>query len=275
MAEKIRILFLAANPIDARVHLRLDEEARAIRKQLQAGSNRESFEVVSEWAVRPSHLQEALLMHNPHIVHFSGHPNNNKGITLEGRDGKMKPVSKQALAELFRILKGNIRIVFLNACYSRRQIGGLRKVIDFTIAMNSTIGAETAVVFASHFYQGLAFGRSVIEAFELAKLQLELVGINESKTPELFVRQGVDVSRAYLIKTAGGDRAHEGGAERSSSKFTVNQETEAEIGSVIGIHIHPLEDSRSFRTVKGPAKRGSVSSAVVARAVRKVANRRA
>jgi len=113
----------------------------------------------------------------------------------------------------------------------------------------------------------------VIEAFELAKLQLELVGINESKTPELFVRQGVDVSRAYLIKRAGGDKAHEGGAERSSSK-TAKQKIGAEI-SVIGIHIHPLEDSRSFRTVKGPAKRGSVSSAVVARAVRKVANRRA
>lgn len=235
MAEKIRILFLAANPVDARAHLRLDEEARAIRNKLKAGSERESFNLASEWAVRPAHLQEALLMHNPHIVHFSGHGSKNKGITLEDRDGNMKPLTKQALVELFRILKGNIRIVFLNACHSRRQIDSLREVIDFTITVNSTIGDKTAVVFASYFYQALAFGRSVPEAFELAKLQLELVGINESKTPELFVRQGVDVSKAYLT----------------------------------------LEDSGSFRSIKSPARLGSISHKDAARAVRMVANIRA
>lgn len=247
MAEKIRILFLAANPVDPGYRLRLDEEAREVDEKLQAGLTPESFEVVSQWAVRPSDLQKALLKHHPHIVHFSGHGSKNKGITLEDRDGNMTPLTKQALVELFRILKDNISIVFLNACHSRRQIDGLREVIDSTIAVNSTIGDKTAVVFASYFYQALAFGKSVTVAFKLAQNQLEFEGIAELQT-ELFQREGVDASKAYLIKRTGADRAHRGGAVR----------------------VGTLEDSRS---VKGPAKPGSVSAADVARAVRMVANR--
>lgn len=246
VAEKIRILFLAANPGDAGYRLRLDEEVREVEEKIQGGSKPDSFEVISHWVEKLSDLEKTLLRHRPHIVHFSGHGSKNKGITLEDRDGHVRPLSKQELVELFRNLKDNIRIVFLNACQSRRQIDGFSQVIDFTIAVNSTTGDKTAVVFAQYFYQALAFGRSVPEAFELAQNQLEVEGMDEAKTSELFVRQGVDVSKAYLIKT---DEAHRRVAVRDGF----------------------LDRARS---VKGPAKPGSVSSAVVAKAVRIVADMR-
>jgi CHAT domain-containing protein len=200
MTEKIRVLFLAANPVDGKYHARLDEEAREIDEKIQQGTKRDSFEVISRWAVRPSDLQKLLLRHQPHIVHFSGHGSKTEGIILEDNEGNMKPVSKEALIGLFRTLKDNIRIVFLNACHSKRQIDGLRATIDFTIVMKTTIGDSTAVVFSSYFYQSLAFGRSVKEAFELAKNQLALEGIEETKTPELLVREGVDASNTYLYE---------------------------------------------------------------------------
>lgn len=216
MTNKIKILLLTANPIDARYRLRLDEEAREIDEKIQVGSKREEFEVVSQWAVRPADLQKALLRHCPNVVHFSGHGSKTQGIVLEDRDGNMKPVSKSALTGLFRILQDNIKIVFLNACHSRVQIDGLRETIDFTIAMNTTIGDQAAVIFASYFYQALAFGRSVLEGFELAKNQLELEGIDESKTPVLLVRDGVDAANTYLVKkTASATAARKGGAGKS------------------------------------------------------------
>lgn len=215
MAHKLRILFLAAHPVDTFYRLRLDEEAREIDEKIQGGSKRELFEVVAQWAVRPSDLQKALLRHDPHIVHFSGHCKENEGITLEDQYGNMKPVSKQALIGLFRILKDNIKVVLLNACHSRHQADAIREVIDFTIAMKTTIGDKASVIFASYFYQALAFGRSVREAFELAKNELEIEGIDYAKTPELLERKGVDASKAYLIKKTGVDRAHKDGEKKS------------------------------------------------------------
>ena len=218
MTEKIKILFLAANPVDAGYRLRLDEEAREIDEKIQAGSKRDAFEIVSQWAIRPTDLQKALLRHSPDVVHFSGHGSKTQGIILEDPDGNMTPVSKPALTGLFRILKDNIKIVFLNACHSKVQIDGLRETIDFTVAMNIAIGDKTAVIFASYFYQALAFGRSVLEAFELAKNQLELEGIDESKTPELLVRDGVDAAKAYLMKQAKAAGARKGGARKSGGR---------------------------------------------------------
>jgi CHAT domain-containing protein len=200
MTDKIKILFLAANPVDAGYRLRLDEEAREIDEKIQIGSKRDAFEVVAQWSTRPSDLQKALLRYNPDIVHFSGHGSKQQGIILEDRDGNMTPVSKSALISLFRILKDNIKILFLNACHSNVQITALRETIDFTIAMKTSIGDKAAVTFAAHFYQALAFGRSVLDAFELAKNQLELEGIDESQTPALLVRDGVDAAKAYLMK---------------------------------------------------------------------------
>lgn len=217
MVQRIKILMLAANPIDIGYLPRLDREAREIDKKIQGGSKRDSFEVVTLWAVRPSDLQKALLSHAPHIVHFSGHGKKNE-ILLEDRDGNLTPVSKKALIELFRHLKDDIKIVFLNACHSRRQIDALREVIDFTIANNAVIDDKAAVIFSSHFYQALAFGRSVRKAFELAKNQLELEGIDGSKTPELLEREGADAAHAYLVKKPGASRTRNTGTKKAAGK---------------------------------------------------------
>src|SRR5689334_17186604 len=120
MSDKIKILFLGASPTD--VHpLRLSEEVREIEAEIQAGSQRDLFELDSQWAVRPSDLQRALLRFQPHIVHFSGHGSQNAEIVLEDNDGKSRPVSKQALIGLFKVLKDNVRVIVLNSCYSQPQ----------------------------------------------------------------------------------------------------------------------------------------------------------
>src|SRR5260370_30378792 len=128
MDEKIRVLFLAANPIDAG-HIRLEEEAREIRQQIEGGTHRSSFELVSSFATRPENLQHALLKYRPHIVHFSGHGRGPQGILLEDEAGKSKLVSLRAISNLFQILKDNVRVVIFNSCYSSRQPGALNEAI--------------------------------------------------------------------------------------------------------------------------------------------------
>jgi acyl-ACP thioesterase len=55
-----RILVLTANPRGTS-RLRLDEEVREIQSGLQRSKNRDQFELIPKWAVRPRDIQRAML----------------------------------------------------------------------------------------------------------------------------------------------------------------------------------------------------------------------
>ena len=196
--SKIKVLFLAANPAGTQP-LQLDEEIRRITAKIRAAEYRDSLEMVSRWAVRPDDLLQALLEVKPHVVHFSGHGSAAAELIVLDDRSNPKPVSKEALIHLFRILKDNVRVVVLNACYSRPQAEALAETIDYTVGMNQPIGDAAAIVFAASFYRATGFGRSVQEAFDLGKVALLLEGIPEDQTPELFVRKSVDASALSLV----------------------------------------------------------------------------
>ena len=142
-------------------------------------------------------MQEALLRHDPRIVHFSGRGRPG-GLVLQNDRGEARQVPKSALSDLFRILRGNVGIVVLNACYTRDQARALRDVVEYTISINDRISDAAAMVFAAHFYQSLVYGRTVRDAFDLAVNQLQLEGIHGAEAPELMVRSGVDQSAPFL-----------------------------------------------------------------------------
>lgn len=194
MPRKIKILFLAANPKDTS-SLRLGEEVRQIEDRIAFGSVRDSFDLDQRHALRTSDLQRVLLKYQPHIVHFSGHGSETQEIVLEDDLGKSKSVSREALVKLFRVLKDNVRVIVLNACLSKPQAEALQGLIDYTIGMNKEIGDKMAINFAGAFYQALAFDRTVPEAFELAKVEVDLAGLEGSDIPELFIRAGADVAK--------------------------------------------------------------------------------
>jgi hypothetical protein len=196
---KIKILFLAANPAFT-PPLKIDEEIRAIKQKIRAAEYRDSIELESAWAVRPDDLQQTLLEHKPHIVHFSGHGETTGELILLDKDGNPKPVKPEALQALFTILKDNIRIVFFNACYTEKQARAINEVIDCVIGMNTYISDQAATVFASSFYRALGFGLSVKESFDLGKAALQLEGIPEDNTPELLTKDGVDLSNFHASR---------------------------------------------------------------------------
>ncbi len=199
--SKTTILFLAANPTNSS-KLRLDEEIREIHAKIRAAEFRDSFDLVSRWAVRPLDLIQAFNEVKPHVVHFSGHGSPYAELVLEDDDGTAKPVSETALAALFRTIKDNIRLVLLNACHSQAQAQAISQVIDCTLGMNAAIGDEAAITFASTFYGALAFGRSVGQSFEQGRVALMLQGIPEEDTPVLLARPGVDsLSVSFINRT--------------------------------------------------------------------------
>lgn len=194
MIEKVRILFLAANPKDTS-QLRLDEEIREIQARIRAAAFRDTFELVSRWAVRPRDLLQAFNELTPHIVHFSGHGSSNAELVLEDDNGDAKVVSDTALAALFQTAKDNVRLVLLNVCNSELPARAVSQQVECTVGMKTSIGDEAAIVFASTFYGALAFGRSVGQAFDQGRTALMLEGIPEENTPVLLARPDVDALR--------------------------------------------------------------------------------
>lgn len=183
--KMIKILFLAANPFDTD-RLRLDEESRAIDAALRTADFRDRFDVKQHWAVRVGNVQEYLLRHRPDIVHFSGHGSTLSEIVLEDTSGNSHPVSPRALGRLFSILKDNIRCVVLNACYSESQAEAIAEHIDCVIGMSDSMGDVAVVSFATAFYRGLGYGRSIKTAFDLGCVEIDMENLNEQDIPRLI-----------------------------------------------------------------------------------------
>ena len=195
--KKSRILFLGANPAGSQ--LALDEESRAIEQKIRSTDQRDSLELITKWAVRPDDLLEYLNEYRPHVVHFSGHGTEEEEIILVDESRRAFPVSAAALKQLFTTLKDNIRVVVLNACYSRDQAEAIVEVIDCAIGMKQEIGDSGARAFAASFYRAVGYGHSVNDAFEQGKVALMLQGIPEETTPTLLVRAGVDADTLFLV----------------------------------------------------------------------------
>jgi hypothetical protein len=195
--SKVNALFLAANPTVTQP-LALDKEIRLIEERVRQAKYRNTLTFKSAWAVRPDDLLQLLNEHQPQIVHFSGH-GTDEGIYLEGENDQARLVPTQALKRLFTTLKDNVRLILLNACYSREQALALVEVIDCVIGMNDRISDEAAAIFAGSFYRGLGFGRSVQNAFDQGLVALSMSNIPEEDTPELLVKKGIDPNQLVLV----------------------------------------------------------------------------
>jgi hypothetical protein len=187
--EPVNILFLAANP-STTTRLRLDEEVRAIDQALRQANYRDQFDLRQHWAVRVADLQELLLRHQPHIVHFSGHGSPAGQLLLEDDRSREFAVPPDALSRLFAILRDRVRCVVLNACYSEPQAQAIAAHIDCVIGMPDAIGDAASLNFAASFYQALAYGRDVQTAFDLGCNRIDLQGLDEPSKPRLLAERG-------------------------------------------------------------------------------------
>ncbi|CCE07224.1 hypothetical protein BRAS3843_2000010 [Bradyrhizobium sp. STM 3843] len=181
------ILFLAANPTDSTV-LRLSEEAREIREELERAGLRDKFLFHERGAVRPKDLSRTLIDLSPRYLHFSGHGGPSGAIFLENEAAKSIPVSASALRTLFRASGDHLHCVLLNACYSRTQADEILTCVPFVIGMKDTIGDKAAIAFARGFYRGIGAGRPVPNSFDLGIAEMLIHSIPEDSIPDLLQR---------------------------------------------------------------------------------------
>ncbi|HEU4412854.1 MAG TPA: CHAT domain-containing protein [Polyangiaceae bacterium] len=199
--RKALILFLAANPENT-TRIKLHEESRAIEQKIRAADGREFFSLKIRLAATVDDLTQGLLEDKPLVMHFSGHGvKDPEGIVLHGERGGHELVKARALKSLFEAVRSKVevRVVVLNACYSKEQARAIREVVDCVVGMSTAIGDEVACRFAAAFYQGLAFGLHVQGAFKLGLTSIESHNLGEEDVPQLWVKDGVKAEDVILM----------------------------------------------------------------------------
>ena len=176
---KKTILFLSSNPVTT-AELDLGETKLNLGREIQDSINtieksidEARFSVKPIQAVRPKDLQDTLLKVKPNIVHFCGHGVEN-GLILEDDAGQPVLLSKEALAETFRLFSNQIECVILNACFTVFQAEEIVKYINYVIGMNQPILDRSAIAFSRGFYSALGAGKSISEAFDFGRNRILL-----------------------------------------------------------------------------------------------------
>jgi len=197
-----RILFMASNPRDE-ARLAIDEEVRSVQNKLKTTTHRASVVLEICPAARPDDFIQLMNEKEPHVLHFSGHGGKVVGIALSNDQSESVFMSPEAVDRLFSSLKGEIRLVVLNSCYSEAQAKSITKHIDCVIGMNDTIQDAAAADFAASLYRAIGFGKSVQNAFDQAMASLSMNAPSQENIPVLLYKQGIKPDEIYLVKAAG------------------------------------------------------------------------
>ena len=196
--EKNVILCLAAEPSD-KIWLQLGKEHRKIFESLNRAIHGHHFTLQQIWAAEARDVLRYLLYYRPSIVHFSGHGIANGALMFEDSKGTYHRVEPHTLSELFRGLKGDTRCVVLNCCYSDIQAEQISCHVDCVVGMKGEIENMAAIVFASAFYEAIASGRNVEDAYILARAELSVENLNGSEQVRLISSKNVNPSDVKFV----------------------------------------------------------------------------
>jgi Ca-activated chloride channel family protein len=233
----IPLLFISSNPSGVSPPLDLDEEYRVIAEE-NARRNH-VFDPRPMLAARVEDIRNGIQDQNPVIVHFAGHGQRGEreregysansmlvrdvsvpahvdqgcagggGLVMRAADGSAKIVTESAIGELFRLLRGTVRVVVLNACHSDSFADAILPYVDCVVGSMNAISDLAAIAFVRGFYAALGRGASVKLAVDLGKWEISSNNLSGADLLAVRYRDGIAPENMVLCagvstrKTAG------------------------------------------------------------------------
>jgi hypothetical protein len=182
--EKIKILFIASNPSDAS-RLKTDVEYRKIKAEMYRGRHRDKFDFLQPQLAVTIHELVRAMNDRPHIVHFSGH-GEEEGILITTGDNVSQLLPTPAIKRLFKPLQNSAQVVLLNACYSAIQAEEISKFGFYVVGYQEPIGDDAAIGFAQGLYNGFGEGKSFEDAYNDAMVVLLTVAAEYEDIVEVW-----------------------------------------------------------------------------------------
>jgi len=178
------VLFVASNATAIKFDFATELE------RLQAARDRASgsFTLTARWSVSADDLHRLLEEQEPDVLHLlsPGVNPTNHGLMLD-RSGKVEYVSPDAFTKIFNLPQTKSpALVVLNTCHSLKHGEAIAPSVGAVIAMKGMIYDAAAVEFATAFYDTLAFGSSVSDAFEQGRQAIARVAPDQIDVPVLL-----------------------------------------------------------------------------------------
>lgn len=164
---KTKLLFLAANPVDASAHLQLEKEYLEIRKIFK--NHRDKFSITEEFDVTLDTFFEAIYREKPNIIHLSGFAEEAGIYLLQKQDHTSFLIPYEFLAPAFKMLKESVECVFFNTGMSNLFSKVVSRVIPYAIGIRGMVSDEEAISFSSGFYAALALEKNYEKAFQMGR----------------------------------------------------------------------------------------------------------
>jgi len=192
--SKLKILLVSANAIQGAT-LRVDAEFKAVQQQL--GQTADVRYVPSAtWEEVAAQVEG----YTPRVVHFSAHGGDSEEILLTTREGRPHPIPTKALEQLFKVMRGKIRLVVMNSCFSERQARAIAKFTDGVLGVKLRLPEEVALGFSPRFYKAISEGESVAEAYERAMVLVYSARPEKHQIPRYHGRVPADKLKLVPIK---------------------------------------------------------------------------
>lgn len=200
--EKLKVLILGAS---SEGDLRVGREQKRIRAAVESALHRDLIDLDVRPAATAADLLDGITRFRPHVVHFSGHSNDDLIVFEDERDEPHEGVivTAAAFASAVRATDDPPLLVLLNSCHSASQIEDLvERVVPFAIGMSDEIEDTDAITYAAQFYAAVANGQSINSAHLSAQAALELAGLTSVELPTLASADDADPSTAILVRAA-------------------------------------------------------------------------
>lgn len=198
--ETLRVLILGAS---SEGDLRVGREQKRIRSAVESALHRDQIDLDVRPAATTADLLDGITKFRPHVVHFSGHSDDDLIWFEDEQDEPHEGVivTATAFANAIRATDDPPLLVLLNSCNSASQIDALvEQVVPFAIGMADEIGDGDAINYAAQFYASIANGQSINSAHLAGKVRLELDGLDGAELPTLAWAPDVDPAATILVK---------------------------------------------------------------------------
>lgn len=197
--ERLRVLILGAS---SEGDLRVGREQKRIRAAVESARHRDQIELDVRPAATTADLLDGITRFRPHVVHFSGHSDEELLVLEDELDPPHAgiDVPARAFARAIAATDDPPILVVLNSCNSARHLDRLvSDVVPFAIGMAESIDDSDAISYAAQFYAAIANGQSILSAHRSAQAALELAGVEDPDLPVLASAVGVDPSSTILV----------------------------------------------------------------------------
>ncbi|WP_241978710.1 CHAT domain-containing protein [Cryobacterium sp. TmT2-59] len=200
--ETLRVLILGAS---SEGDLRVGREQKRIRAAVESALHRDRIALDVRPAATTADLLDGITKFRPHVVHFSGHSNDDLIVFEDERDEPHEGVivTARAFAAAIRATDDPPLLVLLNSCRSAGQVDALvQDVVPFAIGMADEIDDGDAISYAAQFYAAVANGQSIHSAHLSGQAALQLAGLDGADLPTLAWSEGVDPAATMLVRPA-------------------------------------------------------------------------